>query len=217
MLERVSTGLAALDHVLGGGLVTASVVLLAGPAGIGKSSLSLQMLAGLGPRCLYASGEETREYLEGMARRLGALTPRLSVHSERNLAMIFTHAREIRTQMIVVDSIQTVICEDVNARRGSPAQIKECVSRLGHYAKTNDTTIWIIGHVTNDGDIAGPKAIVHDVDAVLKLSSGAKFEGLERILCCRKNRFGPTSAVGYFELTAKGFVSINADGWNEEL
>jgi len=214
MLERISTGLRSLDHVLGGGLVEASVVLLASPPNIGKSSLSLQMLADLGHRCLYASGEETRAHLEGMARRLGVLTPRLSVRSERNLATIFTHARETRAQTIVVDSIQTMICEDVNGRRGSPAQVKECVSRLVHYAKTNNTTIWIIGHVTSDGDVAN-KTIEHDVDVVLKLSRGAKFNGNERILRCpSKNRYGPTNAVGHFELTAKGFVPVDADGWN---
>src|SRR4029077_4759718 len=152
---------------LGGGLVAASVVLLAGPSGIGRSTLSLQMLAGLGHSCLYASGEETREHLEGIARRVGALTPRLSVLSERNLATIFAHAREVRAKTIVVDTIQTMICEDVNGRLGSLTQLKACVSRLVHYAKTNDTTFWLIGQITNGGDIAGPKTIQHDVDVVL--------------------------------------------------
>jgi DNA repair protein RadA/Sms len=204
---RARTGMAPLDHVLGGGLVAASVALLAGPPGIGRSTVSLQMLAGLEHRCLYASGEETREHLEGMARRIGALTPRLSVLSERNLATIFLHAREIRAQTVVVDTIQTMLCEDVNGRHGSPTQVKACVSRLVTYAKTNDTTIWIIGHVTGNGDVANPKTVEHDVDVVLKLSRGAKFEGNERILRCpNKNRFGPTNTIGHFELTAKGFV-----------
>jgi DNA repair protein RadA/Sms len=208
-LVRASTGLMALDHVLGGGLVAASVVLLAGPPGIGRSTLSLQMLASLGHRCLYASGEETREHLEGMARRIGALTPRLSVLSERNLTTIFTHAREVRAQTIVVDTIQTMICEDVNGRHGSPTQVKACVSRLVHYAKTNDTTIWIIGHVTRNGDVANPKTVEHDVDVVLVLSQGVKFDGRERILRCpSKNRFGPTNAEGHLELTAKCFIPV---------
>jgi|GEM_PF-5112738 len=211
-VTRLSTGMAALDHVLGGGLAVASVVLLAGPPGIGRSTLSLQMLAGLGHRCLYASGEETREHLEGLARRIGALTPHLSVLSERNLATIFTHAREVRAQTIVIDTIQTISCEDVNGRHGSPTQVKECVSRLVRYAKTNDTTIWIVGHITSDGDIAGPKAIEHDVDVVLRLSRESKFDGAARILKCpHKNRFGPTNAVGSFELTVEGLVPVNAD------
>jgi DNA repair protein RadA/Sms len=205
---RVSTGLPPLDKVLGGGLVAASVVLLAGSPGIGRSTLALQMLAGLGHRCLYASGEETRGHLEGTARRIGALTPRLSVLSARNLATIFAQAREMRAKTIVIDTIQTMICEDVNGRPGSPIQLKVSVSRLVHYAKTNDTAFWLIGHVTNGGDIAGPKTIQHDVDVVLELERGTKREGNERILRCpNKNRFGPSNTIGHFELTAKGFIS----------
>ena len=215
---RDSTGLPPLDHVLGGGLVAASVVLLASPPGIGKSSLTLQMLAGLGHRCLYVTGEETREQIAGTARRIGALTPRLFVLCERDLARIFAHAQAMRAQTIAIDSIQKMICHDVNGRAGSPGQLKECTARLVTYAKNHDTVLWLIGHVTGDGDVAGPKTIEHDVDIVLELSQGAKFEGNERILRCpSKNRFGPTNAAGHFELTAKGFVSVDADGWNEEL
>jgi len=215
---RDSTGLPPLDHVLGGGLVAASVVLLASPPGVGKSSLTLQMLYGLGHRCLYVTGEETREQIAGTARRIGALTPRLFVLCERDLATIFAHARSMRAQTIAIDSIQKMICEDVGGRAGSPGQLKECTARLVTYAKKNDTALWLIGHVTGDGDVAGPKTIEHDVDVVLELSQGAKFEGNERVLSCgSKNRFGPTNVTGHFELTAKGFVAVDADGWNEEL
>ena len=215
---RDSTGLPPLDHVLGGGLVAASVVLLASPPGIGKSSLTLQMLAGLGHRCLYVTGEETREQIAGTARRIGALTPRLFVLCERDLARIFAHARAMRAQTIAIDSIQKMICEDVTGRAGSPGQLKECTARLVTYAKNHDTALWLIGHVTGDGDVAGPKTIEHDVDVVLELSQGAKFEGNERVLSCsNKNRFGPTNVTGHLELTAKGFVAVDADGWDEEL
>jgi DNA repair protein RadA/Sms len=215
---RDSTGLPPLDHVLGGGLVAGSVVLLASPPGIGKTSLTLQMLAGLGHRCLYVTGEETREQIAGTARRIGALTPRLFVLCEHDLARIFAHARAMRAQTIAIDSIQKMNCDDVNGRAGSPGQLKECTVRLVTYAKKNGTALWLIGHVTGDGDIAGPKTIEHDVDVVLELSQGQKFDGNERILRCpTKNRCGPTNAVGHFELTAKGFVSVDADGWNEEL
>lgn len=215
---RDSTGLAPLDNVLGGGLVAASVVLLASPPGIGKSSLTLQMLAGLGHRCLYVTGEETREQIAGTARRIGALTPRLFVLCERDLAKILAHARAMRAQTIAIDSIQKMICQDVNGRAGSPGQLKECTARLVTYAKSNDTALWLIGHVTGDGDVAGPRTIEHDVDVLLELSQGAKFEGNERILTCsNKNRFGATNVTGRFELTAKGFVAVDADGWNEEL
>lgn len=210
-LVRHSTGLAPLDHVLGGGLVEASVVLLAGLPGIGRTVLTLQVLGGLKHQCLYATGEETREHVEGTARRIGALTPRLSVLSERNLKTIFAHAREIGARTIAVDSIQTLICEDVNARAGSLAQLRTCISRLVLYAKSTNTTLWLVGHVTGHGDVAGPKTIEHDVDVVLKLSHSAQSD--ERIVSClKKNRFGSTDASGRFELTAKGFVPVST-GW----
>lgn len=215
---RDSTGLPPLDHVLGGGLVAASVVLLASPPGIGKSSLTLQMLAGLGQRCLYVTGEETIEQIAGTARRVGALDPRLFPVCETDLVKIFAHAHNIGAQTIAIDSIQKMQCLDVSGRPGSTSQLKECTARLVTYAKKNGTAIWIIGHVTGEGDIAGPKTIEHDVDVVLELSQGAKFDGNERKLrCSGKNRFGPTNVVGEFELTAKGFRPIDADGWDEEL
>lgn len=215
---RDSTGLAPLDHVLGGGLVAASVVLLASVRGIGKSSLTLQMLAGLGHRCLYVSGEETREQIAATARRIGALSPRLHVLVERNLAKIFAHARMMRAQTVAIDSIQKMTCDDVGGRPGSPSQLKECTAQLVDYAKSNDTAIWLIGHVTGEGDIAGPKTIEHEVDVVLELTQGAKFEGNERVLkCLGKNRFGPSNLAGHFELKATGLDPVDADGWNEEL
>ena len=215
---RDSTGLPPLDHVLGGGLVAASVVLLAAPPGCGKSSLTLQMLVGLGHRCLYVTGEETREQVAGTARRIGAVSNRLYVLAEKSLSKILAHARAMRAQTIAIDSIQKMICEDVNGRAGSTGQLKECTARLVHYAKTTGTALWLIGHVTGDGDVAGPKTIEHDVDVVLELTQGPKFEGNERRLrCAGKNRFGPTNVEGRFELTAKGFVPVDADGWNEEL
>lgn len=215
---RDSTGLAPIDHVLGGGLVAASVVLLASPPGIGKSSLTLQLLAGLGHRCLYVTGEETREQVRGTAQRVNALSPRLFVLPENDLARILVHAKAMRAQTIAIDSIQKMTCEDVNGRAGSPTQLKECTARLVTYAKKNDTAIWIIDHVTGDGDIAGPKTIEHDVDVVLELSQGTKFEGNERILrCSGKNRFGPTNVAGHFELTPTGLNPVDMDGWDEKL
>jgi predicted ATP-dependent serine protease len=215
---RDSTGLPPLDHVLGGGLVVASVVLLASPPGVGKTSLTLQMLDGLQHRCLYVTGEETREQVAATARRIGAVSNRIYVLAERNLEKIFAHARMMRAQTIVIDSIQKMVCDDVSGRAGSTTQLKECTARLVQYAKTTGTALWLIGHVTGDGDIAGPRTIEHDVDVVLELDRGPKFEGNERILrCSSKNRFGATNVVGCFELTARGFVAVDADGWNEEL
>jgi DNA repair protein RadA/Sms len=215
---RDSTGLPPLDHVLGGGLVVASVVLLASPPGIGKTSLTLQMLVGLGHRCLYITGEETEAQVAATARRIGAVSERLYVWHERDLARIFEHARLMRVQTIAIDSIQKMLCTDVNGRAGSPLQLKECTARAVDYAKMTKTSLWLIGHVTSDGDIAGPKTIEHDVDVVLEMAQGTEFEGNERILRCPgKNRFGPTNVVGRFELTGKGFAAVDADGWNVEL
>ena len=215
---RDSTNLAPLDHVLGGGLVEASVVLLASSPGVGKSSLTLQMLNGLRHRCLYVTGEETREQVAATARRIGAASQKIYVFVERNLDKIFAKARAKRAQTIAIDSIQKMICEDVGGRAGSATQIKECTARLVQYAKSMGVAIWLIGHVTGDGDVAGPKTIEHDVDVVLSLEAGPRFEGNERILCCSgKNRFGPTNVVGRFELTAQGLVPVDADGWSEEV
>lgn len=216
--ERDSTGLAPLDHVLGGGLVVASVVLLASPPGVGKTSLTLQMLAGLGHRCLYVTAEETREQVAMTARRIGAASKKTYVLAERNLETIFAHAHAMRAQTIAIDSIQKMICEDLDSRAGTPAQLKECTARFVQYAKTTKTALWLIGHVTGDGSIAGPKTIEHDVDVVLELEAGAALEGNERILrIAGKNRHGPTNAIGRFELTATGLVPVDGDGWNEEL
>jgi predicted ATP-dependent serine protease len=215
---RDSTGLPPLDHVLGGGLVVGSVVLLASPPGIGKSSLSLQMLDGLGHRCLYVTGEETKEQLAATARRIGAASNKIYPFVEQHIDKILAKARAIRAQTIAIDSIQKMLCDDVNSRAGSPAQLKECTARLVQFAKTTDTAVWIIGHVTSDGDVAGPRTLEHDVDVLLELEQGQKFEGNERIIRCpTKNRFGPTNVEGSFELTGKGFVSVDGDGWDEEL
>lgn len=236
--SRVSTSLPPVDHVLGGGLVAASVVLLASPRGIGKSSLTLQVLAGLDQRCLYVTGEETREQVAGTARRIGAVTPKLHVLAERNLAKIFANARRMRAQTIAIDSIQKMSCDEVGGRAGTPAQLKECTAQLVDFAKTTGTTLWLIGHVTGDGDIAGPKTIEHEVDVVLELTgapekrvvhSGEHSEVIAAVLesprrrklrvlrCLDKNRFGESDRSGYLELTPTGLVPIDLDGWDEPL
>lgn len=215
---RILTGLPGLDHVLGGGLVGASVVLLASPRGIGKTTLTLQMLDGLQQRGLYITGEETEGQVAATARRIGAVSNRVYLYAERNLDNIFMHARAMQAQTIVIDSIQKMICPDVSSRAGSTTQLKECTARLVEYAKSTNTVLWIIGHVTGEGDVAGPTTIEHDVDVIIELECGPKFEGNERILKCPgKNRFGATSVVAHFELTPKGFASLDADGWNEKL
>ena len=212
---RTSTKLPPLDYVLGGGLVEGSVVLLASPRGIGKSSLSLQMLSGLEHQCLYVSGEETVAQIAATARRINAATPNLSVYIERNPSKIFAHARKMRAQTIAIDSIQKMVCDEVNGRAGSPTQVKECTALFVDFAKSTNTVLWIIGHVTGDGAISGPTTIEHDVDVVLELTAGVKLAGNERILrCLGKNRFGPSNHMGSFELTPEGLKPIDADDWN---
>ena len=215
---RYSTGMAPIDQVLGGGLVAASVVLLAAFPGTGKSTITLQMLVGLKQRCLYVTGEETIEQLAATGRRVGAVSDYLYVLAERNLSVIFDHARGMKAQIIAIDSIQKMLCEDLPGRAGSVTQLRECTARLVSYAKTTGTILWLIGHVTSDGDIAGPKTIEHDVDVVLELDRGPGFNGNERILKSGgKNRFGATNVEGRFELTANGLVPVDGDGWPKEL
>ena len=211
-LWRLSTGLPSLDYVLGGGLVMASAILLAAPTDIGRTFLTLQMLDNLGHRCLYVMGEETREQVAAIARHAGITSNRICVSAERSLEKILADAREMRVQGIAVDSFQKIISDDAKGAIGSVAQLRESARRLIHYARTTGTTLWLIGDVTDDGDITWPQTIEHDVDVVLELDQGPRFWGKERILhCSDKNRFGPANVTGCFELTASGFISVNAE------
>jgi hypothetical protein len=207
--SRVSTGLPDLDTVLGGGLISASVVLLTGATAAGKTSLTLQVLAGLGHQCLYVATEETREAVAAMAERIGAASDRVYVSAERNLAKILAHAQELRAQTVAIDTIQKIFCEDIHGEAGNPKQLVTSIDRVVHFAKTTDTAFWLVGHATKDGDIAGPRSIEHSVDVVLSLACGEDFDGTERIVRCRgKNRFGSTAAVGRFTLTPSGLVPV---------
>ena len=210
LFARSSTGLPSLDDVLGGGLVSGSVVLFAGPVGSGRTSLTLQMLKGLGHRCLYATSEDTREQAAANAQRIKAGSDQISQLAERDVAKILAYAQKVRAQTIANDTIQRIFCADIEGKAGSAKQLVECVNRLVDYAKANDTAIWLVGHVTSDGTIAGPTAIEHSVDVVLTIERGACFEGRERIVSCTgKNRFGPSNLARCFELTAEGFVPVD--------
>ena len=211
LFSRSSTGLPPLDNVLGGGLVSASVVLFAGPVGSGRTSLTLQMLKGLGHRCLHVTSEDTWEQAAANAQRVGAVSDQISLMAERNVAKILAYAQEIQAKTIAIDTIQKIRCDDIEGKAGSPKQLVESVNRLVDYAKTNDTAIWIVGHVTSAGAIAGPTAIEHSVDVVLTIELGTYFEGRERIVRgSGKNRFGPSNLVRSFELTNEGFIPAGA-------
>src|SRR4029077_6023992 len=138
--------------------------------------------------------------------------------AENDLAAVFAHARKTRAQILMVDSIQTLICADVAGGIGSATQVRECASRLVKFAKATDVSVIVTAHMTGDDRIAGPSTLRHLVDVVLELEARARFNCNERILrCAGKNRFGPANVVGHFELTEKGLVIVHGDGWNEAL
>ena len=205
--QRIDVGPSEVNRVLGGGLVPGSVILLGGEPGIGKSTLALQLaLADNGLRTLYISGEESAEQIKMRAERLGIHNEECTIYTETLLENIIAQCEELRPDMIVVDSIQTIYTDLVDASAGSVSQIRECASTLLKYAKGNSTPIFIIGHITKEGTIAGPKVLEHIVDVVLQ------FEGdnnnAYRILRGIKNRFGATFEIGLFEMLQNGLRSV---------
>jgi DNA repair protein RadA/Sms len=206
--ERVSTSIAELDRVLGGGVVAGSVVLAAGEPGIGKSTLMLQIAESLSKRAsvLYVSGEESLKQIRLRAQRLGTLSASLQLLSETDLFAIEHAIGELKPNFVIVDSIQTTSRGDLPSAAGSVSQVRECAAYLTMIAKQTATTIFIVGHVTKEGAIAGPRTLEHIVDVVLY------FEGERhkqfRILRGIKNRFGATNEVGIFEMTEKGLIEV---------
>ncbi len=208
--RRVGTGLAGLDRVLGGGLVPASVVLLAGEPGIGKSTLLLQLLANLaaaGLPCLLASGEESRAQVAARARRLGIPGGTVSFVPGRELGAVLEAARSVRPFLLAVDSIQTLRDPDAAAVPGGPAQVRACADALVGLAKSLGIAVVLTGHVTKDGELAGPRTLEHAVDVVLSFDGDPR-SGL-RVLAGGKNRFGAEGEVAWFEMTASGLVEID--------
>jgi len=206
---RLVLPLAELNRVLGGGLVLGSLVLIGGDPGIGKSTLLLQVcsaMADRGSKVLFVSGEESPQQVRLRAERLGITGDGLFVLCETNLNAVIEQLERMAPALTVVDSIQTVYAEDVVGIPGSIAQIRECTLRLMQWAKRSGTPIFITGHVTKDGAIAGPKVLEHIVDAVLYLE-GEIFSSY-RVLRSTKNRFGSTNEVGVFEMTGRGLLEV---------
>lgn len=197
------------NRVLGGGVVPGSLVLIGGDPGIGKSTLLLQvagmMAASLGP-VLYVSGEESAHQIKMRASRLEIHEPDLYLLSETNLDTILKHFDTLRPRAVIVDSIQTVYLDELNSSAGSVGQVRECAARLLHYAKSADVPVFIVGHVTKQGAIAGPRVLEHIVDTVLYLE-GDRFHSF-RLLRGQKNRFGSTNEVGVFEMAEEGLVEV---------
>jgi len=207
--ERLSSGLPELDRVLGGGLVVGQVVLIGGDPGIGKSTLLLQSLAALGAarKVVYISGEESAEQVALRARRLGLEAEGVGLLAEIQLERILGALEAARPEVAVVDSIQTLWTEALESAPGSVAQVRECAAQLARHAKKSGTALFIIGHVTKDGAIAGPRVLEHIVDTVLY------FEGdpnsAFRLVRAVKNRFGAVNELGVFAMTDKGLRAVS--------
>src|SRR3990172_3797615 len=207
--ERISTGIGELDRVLGGGFVPGSIVLVGGDPGIGKSTLALEMLDKVGltnRNVLYVTGEESPEQVKMRAERLGVSSDRLFIFPETSLEYILEELNEISPKLAVIDSIQTMYTEDFPSAPGSVGQIRECAAKLMQYAKTKGTAIFLVGHVTKEGTIAGPKVLEHLVDTVLYFEGGR--EHPYRILRAVKNRFGSTNEIGVFEMRDSGLQEV---------
>ena len=198
-----------LNRVLGGGLVPGSIILLGGEPGIGKSTLSLQtMLQLTDKRVLYVSGEESAHQLKMRAERIAhSVNDNFLILCENSLEAIFEHIKDVQPELLVVDSIQTIATEDVESSAGSIAQVRECASALLRFAKTSGVPVILIGHITKEGSLAGPKILEHIVDAVIQFEGDQHY--MYRILRSIKNRFGSTSELGIYEMQQTGLRQVS--------
>lgn len=210
--ERIPVPIGEFSRVLGGGIVPGSIVLVGGDPGIGKSTLMLQMTLAMAgsKRVLYVSGEESERQIKMRADRLtekaGTYPEGLYLVTETNLQTILDFVREIKPDLLIVDSIQTVYMAELESSAGSVSQVRECSSQLRELAKSQGVSVFVIGHVTKEGTIAGPRVLEHIVDTVLYLE-GDRFQAY-RLLRSVKNRFGATAEVGVFEMRERGLVEV---------
>ena len=205
---RISTHDAEFDRVLGGGIVPGSLTLLGGEPGIGKSTLLLQTVLNMPERkLLYVSGEESERQIKLRADRLSKNSSDCLLLCETRLEHIFTHLKNVRPDLLVIDSIQTMACEAIDASPGSVTQIRECAAAILKYAKESGVPVILIGHITKDGSIAGPKVLEHIVDTVLQFEGDRHY--LYRILRSIKNRFGSTSELGIYEMLGSGLRPVD--------
>jgi len=211
--ERISTGIGEFDRVLGGGIVPGSLVLVGGDPGIGKSTLLLQMCREViqgkgtkGQRVLYISGEESLRQIKMRAQRLSFTDDRMLLFSETNLDVIEEAIAKVSPQIVIIDSIQTMYREDISSAPGSVSQVRETTATLLQLAKTKTITIFIVGHVTKEGMVAGPRVLEHMVDTVLYFEGDNQMSC--RILRAVKNRFGSTNEIGVFEMRGSGLSEV---------
>ena len=209
-LPRLPTGIAEFDRVLGGGLVPGGVVLLGGDPGIGKSTLLLQALAQMsaaGVSVLYSSGEESAAQIALRAKRIDLKAPQLEVLAEIQLEKLLTIMDTVRPQVVVVDSIQTIYSEAFSSAPGSVAQVRECAAQLTRFAKSTGICVLLVGHVTKDGHLAGPRVLEHIVDTVLYFEGDT--HSSFRLVRAIKNRFGAVNELGVFAMTEKGLRGVS--------
>jgi DNA repair protein RadA/Sms len=205
---RISTGIVELDRTLGGGIIPGSVILIGGDPGIGKSTLMLQVLDNICEKrnIVYVSGEESLNQVNLRARRLGVSNKQIMFSSETNLHNLLLQLESSTPSIVVIDSIQTVYNEEIDSIPGNISQLRVCTAALMRYAKSAHMPLFLIGHVTKEGSLAGPKVLEHMVDTVLY------FEGEQqndyRILRSVKNRFGPVNEIGLFQMTGKGLIGV---------
>ena len=207
--ERASTGMRELDRVLGGGIVPGSLLLVGGDPGIGKSTLMLQLArayASAGRKTLYVSGEESEQQIRLRASRLGDVPANLLLLCETDLETVLETAARLVPEALVIDSIQTLSRADLEGGPGTVTQVRECGLALLHYAKASKTAVFLVGHVTKDGAVAGPRVLEHMVDAVLYLE-GERYQHY-RVLRAAKNRFGSTHELGVFEMLESGLREV---------
>ncbi len=208
---RIQTGISELDRVLGSGIVPGSVVLIGGDPGVGKSTIALQIsnqLTSRGKRVLYVSGEESVTQTSARAKRLRQTGDfeDLYIVNQTDLSLIFQYIKKIKPEVVIIDSIQVIFTSEISSSSGSVSQVRECAGQLTQMAKAGGISIFIIGHVTKEGAIAGPRVLEHIVDTVLYFE-GDSFS-LYRILRAVKNRFGSTNEIGVFEMTASGLSEV---------
>ena len=212
--ERWPLDMTEFARVLGGGIVPGSIVLLGGDPGIGKSTLMLQVASEIASNSpvLYASGEESARQIKMRAQRISGLKKKnvsaqnLYLVTETNLDTILSHVEQVKPALLIIDSIQTIYIDSLSSSSGSVSQVRECASRLRELAKSTGIAVFLIGHVTKEGMIAGPRVLEHIVDTVLHLE-GDRFQSY-RLLRSMKNRFGPTSEVGVFEMQERGMAEV---------
>jgi DNA repair protein RadA/Sms len=204
---RLDTQTGELNRVLGGGLVPGSVILIGGEPGIGKSTLALQVALAMNKyKVLYISGEESVQQISMRAERIGRMNENCYVLGEISLQNIFTHLQNMKPDILIIDSVQTLQDESIESSPGSISQIRECAGKLMKFAKETSTPVFLIGHITKDGTLAGPKILEHIVDTVLLFEGDQHY--MYRILRATKNRFGATAELGIFEMLNEGLREV---------